>query len=169
MKKLLVLIILIPVIITAQTKDSLETYKPGIQKWQFSFVTNIYLTTIAINKPYNIDLLKGYETQIINGANIFFRGGEHRAKVSSYFEYDLLFRINKHFTKRYFFGIEAGSCLRYMIRNGAEEDDGMNLKLGAETGYLVAESIYITAKVNGLITADYYGASTFGLGFKYSF
>jgi len=45
----------------------------------------------------------------------------------------------------------------------------MNLKLGIETGYLVADDIYIILKMNGIILQDPGDFSTFGIGFKYSF
>lgn len=138
--------IFIPVFMSAQVADNVEQNKTGLQKWQYSFVTSIYLTTMAVNKPYNIYLLDSFETQIINGVNIIFKGGESRTRLTSFFEYDLLFRINKHFTKNYFIGIEAGPCLKYNLRKEYYEDDGMNLKLGIETGYLVADDIYIILK-----------------------
>lgn len=169
LKKLMMLLIVIPAVVFGQKEKNIDENKTGLQKWQYSFVTNLYLTTMAINKPYNINLLEGYETQIINGVNIFFSGGEIGNGASSFFEYDLLFRINKYFTENYFIGIEAGPCLRSMIRNGSERDDGMNLKFGAETGYSVAENIHVIFKIAALVTAQYENASAFGIGFKYSF
>jgi len=108
LKKILMLIIVFPVILIGQTDNNTKENKTGLQKWQYSFVTSIYLTTMTINKPYKIDLLESFETHIINGVNIIFKGGESRVRLTSFFEYDLLFRINKHFTKNYFVGVEAG-------------------------------------------------------------
>ncbi|KAB2842119.1 MAG: hypothetical protein F9K45_07310, partial [Melioribacteraceae bacterium] len=82
MKKILMLIIVFPVILIGQTDNNTKENKTGLQKWQYSFVTSIYLTTMTINKPYKIDLLESFETHIINGVNIIFKGGESRVRLT---------------------------------------------------------------------------------------